>query len=695
MSTIIICEKGSQAANVKAAIGNKYGEVYALRGHIFRIAHPEEVNPEWEKWNYDLLKPESRYPLKPDYSQGKKEIHERIKSALKSADTVILATDSDREGQAIGENVLREYKFSGKVLRAKFNSEDKPTLQAAFDNLHDNSGIEFARLYESAMARSEIDQITNLSMTRAATSALGTMNKKAIGIGRVKTPTLAIVCAREQQILNFKPQDYYDISLSVQDESGAAVTLLHSPNPKITEKTAAKEIIDGLRDFTGNLSVTVDDKSKAPAKPYHLSSLTKAAKLSAAKTLEIVQTLYSEHKIVSYPRTASRYLPEVEIDNAAEMKAAIESLPLFESTNAEPVIRKGKAGTFSDAGLSGSSHHAIIPNLKTRDEWANALEKLSPQEAAVFKLICTGYLASIYPDYEYQETVMTVLVDDREYRVKGIIEIKPGWKVLHQDKNKAADDEPALPNLKNGQLVSATNAELLTKTTRPPKRIAESDLSVVMENAWKFAKDKDAQERLKMSEGIGTSATRASIIEGLIDQGFFEIRDKIVYPTDHAMQLFRLLLEKAPEALDPITTANLEFALDKIISGEAKAQAVIDQHCESVRAFLDKMRALGEQRRESKGQEPPSVKHIKFATTLSKDIGYTINESDKASFNSLNHWIEKAKAYQSENGIEILPTAKQLRSAKKIARAKKIDLPNSLNRSQLSEWIDNNTGKRA
>ena len=244
---IVLCEKPSQARNVEAAIGGRFGQVFAARGHLLRLAEPHEVEERWKQWSYEVLRPpKGFYPLRPDSGGGKDQVLARIKAAIASTDRVVIATDCDREGQAIGENLVRFLRFRGPVFRVMFSAEDPQTIAAAFEAMEPNE--KYRGLYNAAVARAQADQIVNLTTTRVVTLALKPPSMRgALGIGRVKTPTMAIVCCRERELGAFVPQPYLDLWVDVAND-GAFARLLHSPKePLLTDEDAADEIVRGLR----------------------------------------------------------------------------------------------------------------------------------------------------------------------------------------------------------------------------------------------------------------------------------------------------------------------------------------------------------------------------------------------------------------------------------------------------------------
>ena len=210
MATLIITEKASQAKDLRAALGARFGQILPAEGHLLRLAEPEEVHAAWKSWSCVVLKPDGLYPTRPAAGGNKPAKLKAIAAALKSCDDVILATDCDREGQLIGQEILDHLGYRGRVRRALFTAQDPKTLQQAFARLKPNA--EMRPLYEAAVARQQADQIFNLSLTRTATKTLLTPGVRGvIGIGRVKTPTLAIVCLREIEICNFRPEDYFEV----------------------------------------------------------------------------------------------------------------------------------------------------------------------------------------------------------------------------------------------------------------------------------------------------------------------------------------------------------------------------------------------------------------------------------------------------------------------------------------------------
>ena len=302
MKQCVITEKASQAKNVRAAIGDTYGPVLSTQGHLLRLAEPAEVNPQWAKWEARLLDPGPKgYPWVPSKDAGRKRAYDTVKKALKGMDRIWIATDCDREGQLIGESLVVEHLgFKGEVKRVMFTYEDVPHIKAAFESARDNA--HYTPLAEAGKARAQADQIFNLSMSRTATVCLGGFG----GIGRVRSPTLAIVVRLERTIRNFKPTLYFELEAEVATPAGM-LRMHHKPDPILRSQADAQALATRARGAKGPLEVERAERSERPPQLHSLTSLQKAAGkalgLTAARTLELVQSLYDQHKLLSYPRT--------------------------------------------------------------------------------------------------------------------------------------------------------------------------------------------------------------------------------------------------------------------------------------------------------------------------------------------------------------------------------------------------------
>jgi DNA topoisomerase-3 len=385
---IVITEKTSQAKDIRAAVGSRYGEILPAEGHLFDLLEPQDVVPAWKRWSPILLRPEGLYGTRPAAGGNKAAKLKAIREALRSAKRVWLATDCDREGQLIGQEILEHYQYRGQIMRVLFTAQDSQTIRDAFAGAKPNS--EYASLYAAAVARRQADQIYNLSLTRTATVILGRGAKGVIGVGRVKTPTLAIVCKRELEIRNFVPLAYFEI-VATAIVAGGQFRMRHAPQERIVRREIAQNVVNAARGFAGPLGVRVEEKRQVPPKLHDLPSLQKFCSSRfgwpAAKTLEVAQELYDGQgkKIITYPRAEVRYLPESLIKDMPRIVAGLRVGKSFSTIPVpEPaVVRRGASGSFYDKELEGASHDAVILNANTVDKPAQIRPRLDRREEAV------------------------------------------------------------------------------------------------------------------------------------------------------------------------------------------------------------------------------------------------------------------------------------------------------------------------
>ena len=267
---IVITEKSSQAKDIRAAVGLRYGTVLPAEGHLLDLCEPEDANPAWKRWSTELLKPEGLYGTKPATGGNKAAKLKAIHAALRTAKRVWLATDCDREGQLIGQEILEHCGYRGEVMRVMFTAQDPKTIRDAFGRARPNT--EHAPLYAAAVARRQADQIYNLSLTRTATVTLGRGAQGVIGVGRVKTPTLAIACKRELEIRDFIPVPYFEVAAAAH-AGGGAFRMRHAPKDRILKREDAEAVVKAARDFAGPLGVRVEDKRQRPPRLHDLPSL--------------------------------------------------------------------------------------------------------------------------------------------------------------------------------------------------------------------------------------------------------------------------------------------------------------------------------------------------------------------------------------------------------------------------------------
>ena len=545
-----------------------------------------------------LLRPEGLYGTRPAEGGNKAAKLKAIREALRSAKRVWLATDCDREGQLIGQEILEHYGYRGQVMRVLFTAQDSQTIRDAFAGAKPNS--EYASLYAAAVARRQADQIYNLSLTRTATVVLGRGARGVIGVGRVKTPTLAIVCKRELEIRNFVPLAYFEV-VATANVAGGQFRMRHAPQERIVRREIAQDVVNAAEGFEGPLGVRVEEKRQGPPKLHDLPSLQKFCSSRfgwpAAKTLEVAQELYDGQgkKIITYPRAEVRYLPESLIKDVPRIVAGLRVGKSFSAIPVPepPIIRRGASGSFYDKGLEGASHHAVIPNVNTVDDLREIWPRLSIDEKKLFDVIARAYLAAVMPDFRYRQTTATLDVRGFAFRAAGRQPIDLGWRAAFPDWQPAdekGDDAQLLPALRNGEIARLENPTIEDKETRPPPRYNEGTLIEAMQNAWRFVDDEVLRERLKEAKGIGTPATRAEIIGGLKKQGFLIAQGKNIVPTETGLSLFGVLKQADPALVDPGVTAQLECLLDEVVIGKQEMVGAIDAVCAQATRIIGRLR---------------------------------------------------------------------------------------------------------
>jgi DNA topoisomerase III len=715
---IVITEKTSQAKDVRAAIGSRYGDVLPAEGHLFDLLEPEDVDPAWKRWSPILLRPEGLYGTRPAEGGNKAAKLKAIREALRTAKRVWLATDCDREGQLIGQEILEHYEYRGQVMRVLFTAQDSQSIRDAFGRAKPN--LEYARLYAAAVARRQADQIYNLSLTRTATVILGQGARRVIGVGRVKTPTLAIVCKRELEIRNFAPIAYFEI-VATAKVAGGQFQMRHAPQDRIVKREIAQDVVKAAEGFEGALAVRVEDKRQVPPKLHDLPSLQKLCGSrfgwSASKTLEVAQELYDGQgkKIVTYPRAEVRYLPQSLISDVPRIIAGLRAGQSFSAVPVPepPVIRRGASGTFYDKGLEGASHHAVIPNVNAIDKLPEVWPRLTSDEKKLFDVIARAYMAALMPDFRYRQITATLDVRGFEFRAAGRQPIDLGWRAAFpewQPADEKGDEAQLLPPLRNGETAQLQDPKIEDKETRPPPRYNEGTLIEAMQNAWRFVDDEVLRDRLKEAKGIGTPATRAEIIGGLKKQGFLIAQGKNIVPTETGLSLFGVLKQADPALVDPGVTAQLECLLDDVVVGKQEMVGAIDAVCDVAERIISKLKEgataggpslLGSAGGSGPGTYPPTPAMKRFADSLVRQKGIKPPPGYKTSISTCRKFLSDhaPKKSHGETAGKLDPkpvSPAQLLYAKKLAQGKGLIIPDDArsNSVAMSAWIEMNRGKK-
>lgn len=552
-------------------------------GHLLEPCYPEDYKPEYSFWQREHL------PIIPQTWRSKPKARATaqlkiIGDLLRQADSVVNAGDPDREGQLLVDEVLEHFNFQKPVSRIWLASLDDRSVHKALEDISDNRS--YAPLRDAARGRQQADWLVGMNATRAMTIAGRNRGRsEVLSLGRVQTPTLALVVARDNEISSFKPSGYFVLRASLEHRDGKFEATFvpdadHEgldPNGRLIDSTVAERSIDAVKGTEGTVSTAIREvKNKVAPLPHCLSSLQKeaSAKLSmtAKAVLDTAQSLY-EKKLTTYPRTDCRHLPEEQFDLSGSILEALARVPGMERM----------AGS-ADASLKSSAwdtqkitaHHAIIPTGEVSD-------RLTERERALYELIVKAYCQQFYPPMRYETQKISISFNGTLWETKGRHILDPGWTGVFSDDG---DDgmESSLPSVREGDTVFCRDIEKLKKQTSPPPRFTEGTLIEAMANVHRFVSDTSAKAVLKENEGIGTEATRAGTIETLKQRGYLLPDKKALVST----ALGRELIAQTPDALkDPVTTATWENRLEAVAQGKMSLTDFMAEQTRVLPALID------------------------------------------------------------------------------------------------------------
>ena len=567
--TLVVAEKPSVARDFTAALPGAFkqskdktsleGDDYVITwavGHLVGLAEPDAYDPKLKKWRYaDLPIVPEKFKLVPNDDRAKKQlsaIHKLM--ARDDMEGVINACDAGREGELIFAYVYETAKEHKPVQRLWLSSMTRRAIEDAFTRLR--PGEEMESLEDAARSRSEADWMVGMNATRAASIRLRAAFDGAVSLGRVQTPTLALVSRREEEIRAFVPEPYWLVEAKFAASGERNYTGRYMGGKRIAEDLAAK-IVEETHERPGEITkLEKKEERERPQMLYDLTSLQRHANtmhgFSARRTLGAAQKLYEEHKVLTYPRTNSRYLTGDMVD---------EIKPTAELVGHNPQYRKGAKYVVSLAKLplgrvvddkKVTDHHAIIPTKSEHD-----LSKLGADELKVYDLVAKRFLAIFHPDAVFERTRVETTVEQHVFRTSGRVLVEAGWRAVYGETAQSADEpvddsggDQLLPKLEQGEDTETRSVESLRKETQPPRRYTEASLLAAMETAGKEIEEAELREAMKES-GIGTPATRASIIERLIAVGYIEREGRALHATEKGIQVIRLLGEH------PLTSAGL------------------------------------------------------------------------------------------------------------------------------------------
>lgn len=583
---LYIAEKPSMARELAACLKNPQtsngyiktagGVVTWLVGHVLRQVEPDGYDPKYKSWRAEDLPIVPRI-WKLEVNPSTVAQFNIVKALIARADEIIHAGDPDREGQLLVDEVLDYVGNKKPVKRILLNALDETSIRRANDNLHDNK--EFFNLKQSALARSRADWLIGMNLSRAYTLAAQRRgySNLVLPIGRVKTPTLGLIVRREREILNFKPVDFFTIRATFEHANGNFVAqfkpskkMLELPafdsEGRLIDKKFAEELVKkfSTAPLDGKISsYKTTEKKEAQPLPFSLSSLQiaagKAFGYSPQQVLDAAQSLY-EKKFTSYPRSDCEYLPTTQLKDAQQI---LKNLSATKDDALKNLIVHADAAIKSRAWNDSkiSAHHAIIPTQRFLSGTLTDIER------NVYKLIAKNYAVQFYPLHVYDETVVEVKYKDENFTARGKVVKQLGWREFYIAPKAKADDESdsILPHMTTGDDVQHKNAKLNKGVTKPPARFTSSSLVQGMKEIHKYVKNPDAKKQLKDVYGIGTEATRATIIDDLIQRGFLKVTKKILQPTAQAY----LLIDALPDTMTyPDATAIWEDKLHSMSAGD-------------------------------------------------------------------------------------------------------------------------------
>ncbi|HZI91679.1 MAG TPA: DNA topoisomerase 3 [Thermoleophilaceae bacterium] len=609
--TLVVAEKPSVARDLARALPGSFkqatdkasleGDDYVITwavGHLVGLAEPDQYDPKLKKWRFaDLPIVPEKFKLVPNDDKAKKQlgvIHRQM--ARDEVETVINACDAGREGELIFAYVYETAKRKKPVQRLWLSSMTRRAIEEAFGHLRD--GEEMRSLEDAARSRSEADWVVGMNATRAASIRLRAAFDGAVSLGRVQTPTLALVARREEEIRAFKPEPYWLVEAQFAAGGERTYSGRYMGGKRIAEDEAAR-IVEEARGKPGVITkLETKEETERPQLLYDLTSLQRHANtlhgFSARRTLSAAQKLYEEHKALTYPRTNSRF---VTGDMIEEIK------PIAELVGHNPAYKKGSeyvvgldklplGRVVNDAKVQ--DHHAIIPTKSEHD-----LTRMGADELKIYDLVTKRFLAVFHPDAKFERTRVETTVADHVFRTSGRVLIDAGWRAVYGEEARAQDKpdddsggDQRLPKLEQGEDAETREIESLRKETQPPRRFTEASLLAAMEGAGKEVEEDELREAMKDS-GIGTPATRASIIERLISVGYIEREGRALIATEKGVQVIRLLGEH--QLTSPGLTGDWEHRLGLIERGEDSRPAFmrdIAKFTADTVAELDKLKGV-------------------------------------------------------------------------------------------------------
>ncbi|MFR0673085.1 DNA topoisomerase III [Enterobacterales bacterium AW_CKDN230030176-1A_HGKHYDSX7] len=580
---LFLCEKPSQAKDIASVLGaRRRGDgcwqgpdvcVTWCIGHLLETAPPDSYDARYKRWvlsDLPIIPPTWKMLVKPKTASQYKV----VKRLLGEARELVIATDADREGEMIARELVEHCRYRGPIQRLWLSALDEASIRKALGQLR--PGQETFTLYHSALGRSRADWLIGMNMSRLFT-LLGRQSgyQGVLPVGRVQTPTLRLIVDRDHSIEAFVPMPYWAIEAQL-DHAGTSFTAQwrvpedqSDDQGRCLKREVAEQAAQAMRAAATAtvLEVSTERVREVAPLPFDLGTLqevcSKKLGLGAQETLDIAQSLYETHKLITYPRSDCGYLPSSQHGEAAGILSALQRADA-RLASLQPYLQpQRRSRAWNDAKVT--AHHGIIPTAAVSDP-----ARLPRTANAVYTLIRARYLAQFLPHHEYDRTQAEFDSAGHALRAVGKQIVEPGWRralpdALTPAKGREAPPAQVLPALSQGVICRVREVLLKDLWTQPPKPFTEGDLIKAMKNVAKWVEDPRLKQKLKETTGIGTEATRANIIQGLLDRGYLVKNGKALVATPAA----RSLIAAVPKAIaDPGTTAIWEQALDMVQSGE-------------------------------------------------------------------------------------------------------------------------------
>lgn len=577
---LVLAEKpsvGKELARVLGCKQSRDGSIHGSRyivtwslGHLVTLADPEHYGDKYKTWSLDTL---PMIPLKMELVTIKEtgRQYKAVKDLLhsKEVDSLIIATDAGREGELVARWIIEKVGFNKPIKRLWISSQTDKAIKEGFNNLKPSK--DYDNLYKSAKCRSEADWLVGLNITRALTCKFNAQ----LSAGRVQTPTLAMIVERENEIKRFVPRDYYYVNADLGKFRVAWKDKNNST--QVFDKSKAEAVAAKIKDKTARIAdVKKEQKREQPPLLYDLTELQRDANrrysFSAKQTLGLMQKLYEQHKLLTYPRTDSRYLTDDIVPTLNERLKSIAVGPYREAAGSIMRSKLRVSKRFVD-NSKVTDHHAIIPTEEYVD-----ISKLTADERRIYDLVVKRFLAVLSSDFEYEQTTVRAECEGENFFAKGKHVISKGWKAVYDnnsfvsnddDANESDEKEQSLPPINRGDSFKIVGVSLGNGKTKPPARYTEATLLSAMEHPGKFIENEKMREVMNASSGIGTPATRADIIEKLFAVNYIERRGKEIFPLSKGIQLIDIVPQdlKSPEL-----TAIWEQKLQQISLGKSQSE---------------------------------------------------------------------------------------------------------------------------